>query len=467
MPARSLVHRILRFVLCLDLVAFAPLAAAQTSTSEAEAGAHFKRGVECLRLGDLDAAITEFELAQSISPRTAVLFNLGQAYSLAGQPVRAVETLRRYLDEGGKGLDPQRRSQAEATLRVNERRVGSLKIDVTPETATVSVDGRTLMSEERLLSLPAGVHGVLATLAGYEHHSASVTLRGGETVTLSLKLEPSPGWLSVDCTTPAVAVHVDGVSLGTTPLSAPLKLSSGSRTIRLARPGYRDQSAHVAIGPGVLSELGCRLAPDPNLPPSQSARLHVVATEPESEVQIDGLTNFGSRVPLGRHDVRVSRSGFETWTTAVKLDAPTDYVLRAELMPTPAYLQTYRTRAKDTRSVGIAVSTIGATLGAVAGFLYLVNSDRMSDWQSDRNDLSRALQMGPLTLAHLERADRLDQRLTDIQRWDDIAVFTAIAGGALLSTGIAVLLLGPDPERYDESARKKAKNQGSEARYSR
>src|SRR5690242_11445388 len=73
--------------------------AAQTGDEASrKAKAHFKIGQDYIKAGEYDHAITEFTTAYKLAPLPDLLFNLGQAYRLKGEPEKAIDFYTRYVE---------------------------------------------------------------------------------------------------------------------------------------------------------------------------------------------------------------------------------------------------------------------------------------------------------------------------------------------------------------------------------
>lgn len=89
---------------CLGLAAVAA-ALAITSPAVAQEGAderarlHFESGRSYFDEGAYERALQEFERAYQLSPRTAMLFNLGTTYERLGRLTDAADAFERYLNE--------------------------------------------------------------------------------------------------------------------------------------------------------------------------------------------------------------------------------------------------------------------------------------------------------------------------------------------------------------------------------
>ncbi|MFL5305077.1 MAG: tetratricopeptide repeat protein [Polyangia bacterium] len=87
------------------------------ATAKTEARAHFDRGVQLGHAGDYRQAAAEFQRAYQISPHYAVLYNLAQAQIALGQTAEAIDSLQRYLAEGGANVPADRRTEVQGTIK--------------------------------------------------------------------------------------------------------------------------------------------------------------------------------------------------------------------------------------------------------------------------------------------------------------------------------------------------------------
>jgi hypothetical protein len=156
-------------------------------TAKAEASRHFKLGVELAGDSDYKGAAVEFRRAYEIQPTFQVLYNLGQALVGANRPLEAIDALERYLRDGGAKVPSARRSEVEETLRKQQARVGTLELHVTPDTAVLRLDGQEVPHAPVRVTI--GEHEVKATAEGRHSQVRSVTVAGGDRVSVELTLE--------------------------------------------------------------------------------------------------------------------------------------------------------------------------------------------------------------------------------------------------------------------------------------
>jgi PEGA domain len=417
-------------------------ATARAESPDAEAQRHFVQALALVDAGNVDAATEEFEAAYRISPRYEVLLNLGRAHAMAGRIVEASRAFERYLAEGGEHVPRERREQIEATLRAYEQRIGTLVVRSEPPGARLSLDGRPIEAGQPL-RLAAGPHALIGDHDSYLTIARNIELAGGETQEISLQFAPSAksrGWLLVRCDLLASEVSVDGVVAGTAPLPGALSLETGEHIVTCSRAGYVPWTSTVTVSVAGQTQANCVLGVQPALDPRESAPLRTSVNVSGSGISVDGAPYAGSRLPLGPHRVEVVHAGFLPWRGEHMLASGRQEPLVVELVPTPEALGE---RARRERRIwGYATGASALALGAISGALFVVTSNRAGGWRHDRAALAHDLSDGA-SADELTRAGELDQRAASIQRLDDVAIATAVAGGALLILSLELLLHKP------------------------
>ncbi|MES1205000.1 MAG: hypothetical protein ABUS79_03605 [Pseudomonadota bacterium] len=114
----------------------APSAAAKT----AEAKEHFQRGVDLYDEGDSSGALVEFSRSYQIVPAFKVLYNMGQLAYQRQDYVAALGHLRRYLEDGGDSVAPERRRQVEQDIKRLEVRIGRIEVETHEDGADILLD---------------------------------------------------------------------------------------------------------------------------------------------------------------------------------------------------------------------------------------------------------------------------------------------------------------------------------------
>jgi tetratricopeptide (TPR) repeat protein len=160
------------------------------SESIEPARAHFARGVAFYNNGDYKLALVEFRRAHELSSNYRVLYNIGQVNHLLGNYTKALAALERYLHEGGDDVPAERRgevSRSLADLRMKTVRV-RLRLNVPSAEIVVDQSSQGTLPDGHVMTIDGGEHRVEARRAGYRGALAQLTLSGGGTTDVALRL---------------------------------------------------------------------------------------------------------------------------------------------------------------------------------------------------------------------------------------------------------------------------------------
>jgi tetratricopeptide (TPR) repeat protein len=191
------------------------LAYAQTpsSSSIAEAGKHFQRGVALYNEADYRAALVEFRRAYDIAPNAAVLYNIGQTYYQLQNYAAALSTFNRYLTEAGAAAS--HRQDVEQTLDTLKARVGRVEVTANAPDCEIAIDdepvGKTPLGEPVLVSI--GRRKVSALCPRHPLETRFVDVAAGDTAQVSLALDPLTGSTPVTAATKSAGSSSDGTRL--------------------------------------------------------------------------------------------------------------------------------------------------------------------------------------------------------------------------------------------------------------
>lgn len=432
-------------------------ATAPDAARKAEARDRFEQGLRLFDEGDTAGALAEFQRAYALIPTPVLLFNIGLVHAASGRSVEAVEALDAAILSGA--LAP---AETERALRVRtdqQRRVGTLGIELSEPGAVIEVDGvpRGKTPLDGPLRVAGGQHVVEITLTGYLPYREQVSVAGGETRTIAVTLRPlarSQGALAVTSRVLEAEVRVDGEIVGRTPLSGELAVTPGEHRVTVARGCYRPAERTVAVTAG--ARLAVELDPvvDSAALGRCGGRLRLLTGTEGLTVTIDGELAPNSRgaleLPAGSHRIRAERSGFLPLDTTVSVPRGGEAVLDLSLRPTPEALAEARRRARTRRLLGGSSLVVGG--GTVAGFaVFLADNARDIDAaQADYDAVVAETERGsgrrcdPLDPAYdeaecqadLDRTyDALDER-QDLTKWGYVGLGL---GGALVVTGTLVI----------------------------
>ena len=175
-----------------------PLRAAPDSAPSAEAvksaRRHFRRGVTFYRADAFGAASAEFTRAYELAPNFRVLYNLAQIEVRREKLVAATRLFRRYLEEGGDEVAPERQAEVQTALEQLRLRIGRLRLELFESDVQLFVDGvpAPQLEEDGSVLLDAGVRHLRWEKSGFLSVERSVVLTGGEEKSLVVELEPAP-----------------------------------------------------------------------------------------------------------------------------------------------------------------------------------------------------------------------------------------------------------------------------------
>lgn len=298
------------------LILCAPFARADDLADEADV--QFELGAKKYQTGDYLGALEHFLMSNRLVPNKNVLYNIARCYE---QLHRFPDAYRAY----GRALDaetaPDRKKDLETALQRIAPKVALLDVVTEPPGATVYLDRKDLGprgNTPRKLGLEAGKYKVIVELPGHEPATSSeVVVEIGTSKTVSIKLEPILATLTIGGEHTGAAVRLDkadGPALCTIPCTT--KVPPGHHVLHVTREGFK--RAEVAI----------------DLPPKQSVTVQpklenvtgdvvVSADVSEALIEIDGksygFTPAVLHVPVGKHLMTISRSGFKAVTKPIEV----------------------------------------------------------------------------------------------------------------------------------------------------
>ena len=112
-----------------------------------EARRHFRRGMELIQEGQLDAGIEELQVAFDTLPHPNVLYNIGRAYAEAGRYDEALEYFEQYL-----ASDPPDREEVQGFVSAIEARIAEAQV---VETEGAETEGTEETAETEVATGPA------------------------------------------------------------------------------------------------------------------------------------------------------------------------------------------------------------------------------------------------------------------------------------------------------------------------
>lgn len=261
------------------LAAFSPPALAQTDVEQAKT--LFLAGAQAYEKGDFLAAIQAFEEAERRAPRAAIVFSIAQAHrrhyyndTTATDHLRAaVAKYREYLAQAPEGSRKSDASQALAELgpaadrlaastepqRPQPKQPARISINSTgTPNVLISLDGAPGQEAPLIKPVKEGPHTIILSAEGFIDETHTVSALEGSIVAQDFPLKEKPAQVTVVGDSGA-RVDVDGRTVGSLPLSAPIPVPSGTHLITVSRNGYDAAIRDVELTRGQSQKLSITL----------------------------------------------------------------------------------------------------------------------------------------------------------------------------------------------------------------
>ncbi len=223
----------------------------------------FFKGLNAFARQQYPDALALFLASFKIRPKSVVLYNIGNCYKALFQYRRAINTFRRYIRQRGRKLALWRRRQIERIIAAMARRLGRLKLGVSPEGASVRVDGRVVGRAPlaSVVLVDPGRRMVEISAPGYRTVRTQVTVTAGQLVSLGIRLQPKAlvGKVFISSPVEGARASIDGGP--PRPLPLELELSVGSHKVRVGAPGHSSQALTVLVHPGETTRENVGLIP--------------------------------------------------------------------------------------------------------------------------------------------------------------------------------------------------------------
>jgi hypothetical protein len=449
--------RRLAWTLALAATLAGTVAAAQPAPAEAEARAHFARGVALYGEGNPGAALAEFQRAyELLGRRASLLFNLAVTQEALGRYVEALAAMREFAERAPPAAVAQHRVEMEAALLRLPTRIGAIRLLGELPGLTVLVDGdaRPLDAARAGLPVSAGVRRVTLRAPGRLPRELEVRVAGGESVGVEVALEAERSSIAVACELPDATVRIDGRSVGVTPLAAAIDVASGRHRVEVTRDGYAPFAQEVdARGLGV--QVDASLAWATPVAPPHAAQVEVTANEAGLVTALDGRRfSTDEPVPAGRHTLRVTRGSFLPWERAVTLRAGEVTRVAVWLEPTPSFRRSYLAGVRTRRAVALSFGVPGAALTVAGGVLvgvfgagFASASERVVATDDAVRACERSGCAGSIALVQARNEARADYDAARVEL--AVTVGVAIVGVAALVTGAVLWTRAGSLGRFD------------------
>jgi hypothetical protein len=166
-----------------------------TEGSKAEAKKYFKMGVEAFAKESYEDALEYFSKSYEQYPKVKVLYNIGMCQRAVYDFKGAVETFKRYLEEGKKKINRKKRKQVEDLVIEMESSLAQMTILTNENGASILVDGEEVGASpiQSIMTINPGSHVVEAKKEGFMTAKEQIVLSSGDHEVVSLTLVPLLG----------------------------------------------------------------------------------------------------------------------------------------------------------------------------------------------------------------------------------------------------------------------------------
>jgi hypothetical protein len=285
---------------------------------------------------------------------------------------------------------------------------------------------------------------------------------------LAFDLQPTEARLAhldIRCPVPGADVLLDGTVVGKTPLAASVSVSPGSHAIEIRRAGYAPAHRELSLSDGARGEVSLDLEESAQ-PGAERGRLRLASAEGDTVVTVDGRARGVYRqaleMPAGPHVVKLEQAGFESLERLTEVPAAGEVVVRVALRPTVETRAAHVSRARSFRHWAYGALIGGVVLAGGSTALALWSNSRLPSAESlvsmlekDAAFRGNGLCDGSYNLSDDQLASchkALSGARSDVDRYRNLrtgGIIGAVGGAALLSVGVTLWLVGPDPLRYD------------------
>lgn len=154
----------------------------------------FQRGVELYESGDVEAAYIEFKRAYALVPNYHLLFNIAQAQAELKDYVGALDSLSRYLKDGGSDISTERRIAVHKEVKRLKTYVAYVRLSFKVKDAQVKVDGKIVELSEHPgeIAVSAGRRKIEVLHKDYLPWERYVDVAGEDNLSLDVELVARP-----------------------------------------------------------------------------------------------------------------------------------------------------------------------------------------------------------------------------------------------------------------------------------
>ncbi|MCB9598365.1 MAG: PEGA domain-containing protein, partial [Sandaracinaceae bacterium] len=204
--------RFAMFAGALSLATMSTLGVAHAQDDREAARVQFEHGVGLYEAHDYEGALAAFQEAYRLAPHPTVRVNMANCYDRLDRPIEAIHHFERFLAESPNAPRAQRR-EVEAAVTALHARVGEVRLAVAPDGARITIDDNETRRAPVLepILMTTGEHTVVVAMDGYRTARETITVAGGDSPRVSIRLERGTDEPVVAAVTEPVADPVEPV----------------------------------------------------------------------------------------------------------------------------------------------------------------------------------------------------------------------------------------------------------------
>lgn len=313
---------------------------------------------------DFAGALVEFERAYDLSKDPRVLFNIAVCQKNLRHYAKAIHAFKHELAEGSTKLDAKDTKEIQDAIALLAQYVSTLDIKANEDGVAISIDGEPSGKTpfDKPVEVDVGQHTVTAKKDGFKEPAAqSVSIARGVPAQLTFKLEPEKIKAIVTITasgTSRASIWIDGTDMGPSPFKGEVTL--GRHTFEARATGFLPASQTSDIHSRDPMSIVLALSA-----PRHEGHVHVIAKPAGATIEIDqkvmGTTEWEGVLASGGHQLRISKSGYQDYSTDMSIADDQTRTIDEELTQD-------KSRGVLFWAIGSAVVLTGGTLAAIAIF---------------------------------------------------------------------------------------------------
>lgn len=303
------------------LVGAALLAPPVAAQNAGKAQTHLVEGEAAAKKGDWKAALEAFQKAHQANPSGPTAVRVAGALYELGKLVEAQQAYRQALDDHGSSLFGADKTKAQERLDELAEKIGTLEIRVSEADAQVRIDDEVVgTSPLPTRKIAAGEHTVKVTKPGFSPASQTVKVAAGDeatTIEVQLQAVATMGKVAVSVSGgESMVVVIDGNEVGPAPYTGDLEPGEHDIAARSASQEAPAQKVTVKEGETTSVEL---------VAGALTGKIEVRIKDEEGSVFIDGEKvgdgNWSGEIPIGEHELKVTRPGYEPFEKTIRVAA--------------------------------------------------------------------------------------------------------------------------------------------------